>query len=389
MKSLALAYAARNLRTRITTTVLTLLGMVLVTGIFAVVLMLTEGLRQTLAGTGSDNNVVLTRQGTLTETQSTIDRSQANLIETLPGLAADADGRGIVSREVVVLVNLLKKGTNAPANVLIRGTTANGLMMRGQAKIVDGRMFRSGTSEIIVGNGILRNHQGTTVGSRLSFGLREWTIVGIFDAGTSGFNSEIWGDSEQMMQAFRREAFSSVIGRLRDAEALGELSAGISKDQRLKLEFKRESVFYADQAEKLANFIDIFGKTITAVFSIAAIIGAMITMYSSVANRTREVGTLRALGFGQVAIVGVFLWEAVLLGLVSGFLGLIAAAGTQFLEVSTTNFQTFAEISFRLRLSPTIVIQVLVFSVFMGILGGVLPAIRAARLEIVDALRAA
>ncbi|HEY1101984.1 MAG TPA: ABC transporter permease [Burkholderiaceae bacterium] len=388
MNSLAIAYAARNLRARKITTLLTVVGMVLVAGIFAVVLMLTEGLRQTLAGTGSYNNVVITRQGTLTETQSTIERAQANLIETFPGLAADGDGRGIVSREVVVLVNLLKKGTNTPANVLIRGTTPNGLAMRSQAHIVSGRMFRPGTSEIIVGNGIFRNHQGTTIGSKLSFGLREWTVVGVFDAGTSGFNSEVWGNTEQMMQAFRREAFSSVIGRLRDSGAMDELVAAIRADQRLKLELKRESIFYADQAEKLSNFIDIFGKTITAVFSIAAIIGAMITMYSSVANRTREIGTLRALGFGQRAIVGVFLCEAVLLGVVAGCLGLSLASGAQWVEVSTTNFQTFSEISFRLSLTPAIGFQVLAFSVFMGVLGGVLPAVRAARLEIVDALRA-
>jgi len=212
-------------------------------------------------------------------------------------------------------------------------------------------------------------------------------VVGVFDAGGSGFDSEIWGDSEQMMQAFRRQAYSSLVVGLRDAGSYALFDEALQRQPQLKLDTKREVQFYADQSENLANFISILGQTITIIFSLGAIIGAMITMYASVANRTREIGTLRALGFRRGNIVMAFIQEAMLLGLVAGVFGLIAAAFMQRIEISTTNVQTFSEVVFRLILTPGIAVEVLLFSVLMGVLGGVLPAVRASRLEIVDALR--
>ncbi|TXI90141.1 MAG: FtsX-like permease family protein, partial [Cupriavidus sp.] len=221
----------------------------------------------------------------------------------------------------------------------------------------------------------------------LSFGLRSWTVVGIFDAGSSGFNSEIWGDSEQMMQAFRRTAYSSVIAGLQDVGSYDRFAELLSQQPKLKVDIKRENRFYADQSEKMSDFISILGETITVIFSIGAIIGAMITMYASVANRTREIGTLRALGFRRGNIVMAFLKEAMLLGLGAGVIGLLLASLTQMIQISTTNVQTFSEVVFNLVMTPEIVLDVLIFSVLMGVLGGVLPAFRASRLEIVDALR--
>ena len=384
---LSLSYVARNLMARKLTTILTASGMALVVFVFATVLMMAEGLRQTLGGTGSANNVVVIRQGSQTEVQSTVTREQANLIETLPGLATGADGQARISREVLVLVNLPRRDGSGLANVVVRGTTAHGLEMRPQAKLVAGRIFKPDSSEIIVGSGIAHGKIALKLGDTLNFGLRAWTVVGIFDAGSSGFNSEIWGDSEQMMQAFRRNAYSSVIVGLRDAGSYDRFAEFLSQQPKLKVDIKRENRFYADQSEKMSDFISILGETITVIFSIGAIIGAMITMYASVANRTREIGTLRALGFRRGNIVMAFLKEAMLLGLTAGVIGLLLASLTQMIQISTTNVQTFSEVVFNLVMTPEIVLDVLLFSILMGVLGGVLPAVRASRLEIVDALR--
>lgn len=386
-QGLSLSYVARNLIARKLTTLLTASGMALVVFVFATVLMMAEGLRQTLGGTGLPSNVIVIRQGSQTEVQSTVSREQANLIATLPGLASDADGQARVSREVLVLVNLPRQDGGGLANVVVRGTTEVGLSLRPQAKLVSGRLFRPGSSEIVVGSGMTRGKVGLQIGDSLSFGLRQWTVVGIFDAGHSGFDSEIWGDAGQMLQAFRRGAYSSLVVGLQDAASYARFAEALAQQPSLKVDIKPENRFYADQSEKLADFIGILGKTITVIFSIGAIIGAMITMYASVANRTREIGTLRALGFRRGNIVMAFLKEAMLLGLVAGVIGLAFASLTQLVEISTTNVQTFSEVVFGLVLTPDIVLDVLLFSVLMGVLGGVLPALRASRLEIVDALR--
>lgn len=316
-----------------------------------------------------------------------MDRNQANTIGLLPGLATDIRGRSMVSGEVLVLVNMPHKASRGLANVVVRGTTAQGLALRPQARIVAGRRFRADSSEIIVGSGLARGKVGLHIGDTVTFGLRGWMVVGVFDAGNSGFDSEIWGASEQMMQAFRRQSFSSVIVELVDTDSYEPFKSALTQRSQSKLDVKRERLFYADQSEKLADFISILGKTITVVFSVGAIIGAMITMYASVANRTREIGTLRALGFRRTNIIMVFLQEAMLLGFFAGVAGVIAAMFMQRVEISTTNMQTFSEVVFRLILTPGIAGQALLFSVFMGILGGTLPALRASRLEIVDALR--
>jgi len=385
---LSISYVARNLIARKLTTLLTAGGMALVVFVFATVLMMAEGLRHTLGGTGEYNNLVIIRQGSQTEVQSTVDRDQAATLEALPGLATDSHGQALASGEVLVLVNMPRKSSRGAAaglaNVVVRGTTPQGLALRPQARIVAGRQFQPGSSEIIVGSGLAKGKIGLGI---VSFGMRSWTVVGLFDAGGSGFDSEIWGDSEQMMQAFRRQSFSSLIVGLRDAGSYETFSAALAEHPQLKLDIKRERLFYADQSEKLADFISILGETITIVFSVGAIIGAMITMYASVANRTREIGTLRALGFRRGNIVSAFLQEAMLLGFFAGVGGLVAAAFMQLVEISTTNVQTFSEVVFRLILTPGIALQVLLFSMFMGVLGGVLPAVRASRLEIVDALR--
>jgi putative ABC transport system permease protein len=384
-----LSYVARNLWARRVTTLLTAGGLALVVFVFATVLMLDAGLKQTLVATGEEDNVVAIRKGAGTEIQSGITRPQAAVIETHPAVALGADGRPLASKETVVLIALKKAGTAKPSNVVIRGVSPAGFTLRPQVRLAQGRLFAPGSTEIVVGAAIARGFEGVRVGERLRFAQRDWTIVGAFDAGASGFDSEIWGDADQLMQAFRRVAYSSVIVRLANVADFDRLRADVDADPRLTNEVKRERVFYSDQSRALSTFITVLGLTLTAVFSVGAMLGAMITMYASVANRVAEIGTLRALGFRRGAVLGAFLIESLLLGAAGGLAGLAAASLMQFASFSTINFQTFADLSFKFLLTPAIVLQTLLFSLAMGLAGGFLPALRAARLEIVDALRAA
>jgi putative ABC transport system permease protein len=382
-------YILRNLATRKLTTALTAGGMALVVYVFATVLMLAAGLKETLVSTGQDDNIVVIRRSAQTEVQSGVDRAQAAIVESLPEIATGEDGQKLLSKEPVVLISLPKRDSGKPSNVVIRGVMPAGITLRPQVRIVEGRMFRPGMSEIIAGRAIANGFQGAGVGETMRFASRDWTVVGVFDAGRTGFDSEAWGDSEQLLQAFRRLAFSSVIFRLADPGRYDAVKANLESDPRLTLEAKRETQFYAEQSEALAKFISYLGTTISVIFSIGAIIGAMITMYASVASRTAEIGTLRALGFSRTAILIAFLVEALLLGLVGGIVGLLAASAMQVVSISTVNFQTFAELAFRFTLTPMIVVNSLLFALLMGFVGGFLPAARAARMKIVDALRAA
>jgi putative ABC transport system permease protein len=382
------SYALKNLGARKVTTGLTAAGMAMVVFVFATVLMLQEGLRKTLVDTGSDDNVVVTRRSSGTEVQSAIDRAQAGVIESQPEIAYGEDGRARVSKETVVLITLQKRDSDKRSNVVIRGLGEQGTGLRQQVHIVEGRMFRPGSAEIVTGRSIADRFRGARVGERLRFGTREWSVVGTFDANRSGFDSEIWGDAEQLMQAFRRPVFSSLILKLADASKFDVLKQRLESDPRLTVEAKREAVFYAEQSEVLANFIGYLGLTLSIIFSIGATIGAMITMYASVASRTAEIGTLRALGFRRSGVLAVFLLEAILLGLGGGALGLGLASFMQFFTISTMNWQSFAELAFSFRLNSAIVTKALCFAVAMGLAGGFLPAMRASKLNIVDALRA-
>ncbi|MCO5125039.1 MAG: ABC transporter permease [Rhizobacter sp.] len=389
MKAIPLSYIARNLWVRRVTTLLTAGGMALVVFVFATVLMMGEGIRATLVATGQPDNVLVLRKGAGAEINSGIARSQAAIVESLPGIATNAQGERLVSKEPVVLNTLPKRSNGKPSNVTVRGTSALGMELRPQVRIVEGRMFRPGTSEIIAGRAVANGFQGAALGETLRFAQRDWKVVGVFDAGKTGFDSEIWGDADQMMPAFRRNAYSTVVLRLADAASFDRLKDAIDADPRLKLDVKREAAFYAEQSEGLVTFIRILGLSLSIIFSIGAIVGAMITMFAAVAQRTGEIGTLRALGFRRSAVLVAFLGESLLLALVGGVIGLAAASGMQAVNISTMNFQTFSELAFQFRLTPGIVSSSLQFALAMGFVGGFIPAWRASRLRIVDCLREA
>lgn len=385
--AIPLMYSVRNMWTRKLTTVLTVAGMSLVVFVFAAVLMLAQGLRKTLVQTGSYDNVVVIRKSAESEVQSGVERLQASIIETSPEIAVDSDGKPLVAKELVVLITLPKRGTDKPSNVVIRGIGEKSMVLRPQVKLIQGRMPRPGSSEIIAGSSIARRFAGGGLGESLRFAMREWSVVGIFDAGNTGYSSEIWGDVNQLMQAFRRPAYSSILLRLRESSAFDRVKRTVENDPRLSLEALRETRYYEKQSEIMAKFLRILGITLTLIFSTGAILGAMITMYTAVANRVSEIGTLRAIGFQRRSILFAFLAESLALGGLGGIIGLVSASFLQLFTVSTLNFQTFSELAFTFSLTSEIALAAFGFSLFMGFVGGVLPAVRAARMNIVEALR--
>ncbi len=385
--SLLFFYSLRNLLTRRLTTILTALGMALVVFVFASIIMLAEGLQKTLVETGSSNNVVILRRSAETEVQSRIDRHQASVLETLSEIALNEDGQRMIAKELLVLITMQKKYSEGIANVIIRGISKQSFALRPQVKLMIGRMPRWGTSEIVVGQSVAKRFKNSGLQETLYFAMRPWNIVGVFDAGETGFSSEIWGDADQLMQSFRRHTYSSVIFRLRYTNLFEGLKKDISKDPRLTLSTIREKDYYLKQSETMATFLRILGISLTLIFSLGAMVGAMITMYAAVANRTAEIGTLRALGFQRKSILFTFLLESLILGFFGGCAGLVFASFLQLITISTMNFQTFSELAFSFTITSGIIIKSMLFSIFMGFVGGVLPAFKASRMNIVDSLR--
>ena len=384
-----LKYIVRSSISRRLTTVITMLGVALVVFVFSAVLMMANGVQKTLRSTGSDDNMIVVRKAAMSEIMSILDREAAGIIVNLPQVARAADGRPMSSKEVVVIINLNKLGAAGISNVTVRGVEEAAFQLRPQVRIVQGRMFRWGAREVIAGAGITTRFVGAQIGEQVKFGGDLWTVVGIFDAEGSGFDSELWGDLNQIADAFKRTSLSTVTLRLKNPDEFAEVIAAFEADNRLQyFAPKREKKFFEEQSEMMATFIRILGIFITVIFSTGAMIGAMITMYGAVANRTVEIGTLRALGFYRRSILLAFLLESLFLSLGGGLVGLGIASLLQFFTISTLNLGSFSELAFSFALSPSIVAISLGFSLLMGFIGGFLPAVGAARLNIIQALRA-
>ncbi len=382
-------YVLRSSSSRRLTTVITMFGIALVVFVFTAVLMMANGIQETLRSTGSDDNIVVARKAAMSEIMSIIDREAAGIITNMSQVARAADGRPLSSKEVVVIINLAKLGAAGISNVTVRGVEETALQLRPQVRIVEGRMFKWGAREIIAGAGITKRFAGAQIGQRIKFGGDLWNVVGIFDTGGTGFDSEIWGDLNQVADAFKRQSLSTVTFRIKNPDDLNDLVNAYESDNRLQYFIpKREKKFFEEQSEMMAQFIRILGLFITVIFSTGATIGAMITMYGAVANRTVEIGTMRALGFYRRSILLAFLAEALVLSFAGGALGLGLASLLQFFTISTLNFGSFSELAFSFALSPSIIAASLGFSLLMGLIGGFLPAVRAARLDIIQALRA-
>lgn len=382
-------YTLRNFSSRLLTTVITIFGIALVVFVFAAVLMMAYGIQKTLIATGSEENVIVVRKSSQGEISSIVMNETANIILTLPYVAKGPDGRPLASTEPVVIINLDKK-EGGISNVTVRGVLPQAFTLRPEVKLKEGRMFNTGARELIVGASIRKRFKGADIGDIAKFAGDNWTIVGALDSEGSGYDSEMWGDAVQLQDAFnRRGAFQSITFRLTRTEDFAALQQEFERDNRLnQFEPKIERKYFEEQSELMATFIRILGIFITVIFSAGATIGAMITMYAAVAHRTVEIGTLRALGFRRRSVMAAFLVESLMLALVGGVAGLLLASVLQWFRVSTLNFGSFTELEFSFALSPSIILSSLLFALSMGLIGGFLPSVRAARMNIVNALRA-
>lgn len=381
-------YTFRNFKTRKLTAIITVTGVALVVFVFAAALMMAYGVEKTLVATGSPDNVMIIRKSSQGEITSIIDGEAQNIIRALPYIAKSSDGQLLISPEPVVIINLeIKKG--GMSNISVRGVSKVVYQLRPQVKIISGRLFNPSLRELIVGKSINKKFEGTNIGDKIKFAGDLWTIVGIFEANGSGFESEFWGDAKQLLDAFNRgNSVSTLTLKLDDINNFEAFKRAFETEKRLlPFEPKIEQKYFEEQSELLAGFIRILGIFITVIFSFGATIGAMITMYAAVANRTVEIGTLRALGFKRRSILAAFLFESLLISIIGGVIGIFLASFLQFFSISTLNWNSFAELAFSFSLSPSIVVSALIFAIFMGILGGFLPSVRASRLNIVSALR--
>ncbi len=382
------SYTIRSIIKYKMTSVLTILGLGLVVFVFCASRMLTHGLTETLVSSGTEGNAVVIRQASQTEVQSIIDYEQARIVSTFPEVATDENGSPLATNEIYVLITLKKLESGKEGNVVVRGVTANSMKLRPMISLAEGRMWEDAGSEIIVGRSLSERFPQCVIGGQIRFGARDWTVVGIFDAQGTGNDSEVWCDLEQAGDAFRRPVYSSVTFRLADTSQFEALKAKIEDDRRLPLEVLHEKDYYERQSRTFSTFIGITGGVISVIFSLGAIVGAMITMYAAVANRTKEIGTLRALGFKRFNILVSFLFEALVISLLGAVVGILGAYFLRFVRVSTTNWDTFSELAFNFEISTDIVISAVIFAVVMGIVGGFLPAVRASRMKIVEAFRA-
>jgi putative ABC transport system permease protein len=380
-------YNLRSMIVRKGTAAMTAGGIAMVVAVFVMTLAIAQGFRATLVASGSPGNAIVLRKSATAETVSAVLRPDVPIIDSLPQIARSPDGRVLSSPELVTILALPRVTDNQPANVPARGVGPRAFEVRETLKIVEGRRFAPGTREVNVGRLAVGRFKGLTIGSDLKFGSNTWKVVGVFTAEDAAFESEIWGDVDVMMPALQRNGYQSITVKLSDPSMFDSFKAAVEGDPRLYLQPRRELDYYVEQSQAMTTVIRVFGTFVTLILSIGAMFGAMNTMYAAVAYRTREIGTLRALGFSRFRIVTAFLAESIALAVVGGVLGCILALPVHGLSTGTTNFSSFSEVAFKFKITPALMIGGLVFSAVMGAVGGLLPAIRAARIPVARALR--
>jgi putative ABC transport system permease protein len=379
-----------NVPRRLGTSLVVVVGIAGVVGVLVSVLAMGEGFRHTLASTGRPTRVIMLRAGSDAEMSSGVARDQATLLASIPSIARDDQGRPLVSAELFVMVDLPRHGQSDPNNVPVRGVQPAALAIRDEVRIVEGRHYERGVREVIVGRKAARQFAGLAVGSRIAFRDSDWTVVGTFESGGDVHESEIWADAEVAMSAFRRTGFQSVTATLADASPAGlaALKTAIARDRRLSINVLREPEYYAKQASILSRLIGVLGYSVAAFMAIGATFGALTCMYSAIASRQTEIATLRAIGFGGAPVVVSVMIEALALALVGGAVGGgLAYVYCDGASLSTLNFNTFSQVAFDFRVTRGLLAQGLVWAVLIGLVGGLLPAIRAARLPVTAALR--
>ena len=381
------SYNLRSMLVRKGTAAMTAMGIAMVVAVFVMTLAIAQGFRATLVASGSPQNAIVLRKSATAETTSAVSKSDVPIVETLPQVARAADGRPLASPELVTIIALPRYSDNQPANVPVRGVGPKAFEVRDGLTIVDGRRFAFGSREINVGRLAMGRFKGLTLGSDVRFGSTTWKVVGVFTAGDAAFESEVWGDVDLLAPAFQRNDYQSITVRLTDPSAFDAFKAAVGGDPRMYLQPQREQDYYAEQSRALTTVIRVFGTFVTLILAIGAVFGAMNTMYAAVAYRTREIGTLRALGFPPFRIVTAFLAESIALALIGGVIGCALALPVHGLSTGTTNFSSFSEVAFKFRITPALLAGGMVFAGLMGAAGGLLPAIRAARIPVARALR--
>lgn len=383
-----LKYNFRNLIVRRTTTLMTALSITATVVVFVALMALAQGIETSLAATGDPLNVLVMREGSQSEGVSFIDRDAYQIIRYLHGIAKDKNGNPWVDPELIILINFARRGQKQGANVTIRGVGPNGPSLRPDFHMIAGRYFRPGLREVIVSKQISERFQNCSLGDKIKFAKGYWTVVGIFEAGRSAYNSEMWTDVNDLAQDFDRTQYSDVIVRAESASAVHEIENEANNDRRLHLKTLTELEYYEAQTQTAAP-IKAFGIFIAVLMAIGAAFAAMNTMYAAVARRTREIGTLRAIGFSRRSILISFIVESVVIAVLGGVIGCLLALPLNGVTTGTTNFATFSEMTFRFNVTPALFITGVVFAAFMGLLGGFFPAWRASHENIVTALRSA
>lgn len=386
--SVPVSYNFRSIKARWSSTIVAILGIAGTVGVFVAVLSLAKGFKATLVASGSPGNALVMRAGSPSEMMGGVTLDSVRVVQDAPGVARDASGP-LVTQEMVGVMPFPLISTDTDANVQVRGVSPNVLRVRTFVKIIQGRMFQSGLSELVAGKNASHTYKGLTLGNTVNFGGGQWKVVGIFDAGGSAFDSEVWCDGTILQRLMKRppDIFQSVTAHLTSPEAFQQFKDAVTSDPRMNVDVTREIDYYAKQSTVMTRLITVLGGLVAAIMAIGAIFGALNTMYSAVAERGREIATMRAVGFSTSNVILSFLFEALLIALVGGIIGCLAVLPLNGLTTQTMNFQTFSSLAFAFKITFGLLLMGVLFGVVMGILGGMLPAIRAAVRPVAVALR--
>jgi ABC-type lipoprotein release transport system permease subunit len=385
--AIPISYNVRSVLRRPWSTLATAVGIGLVVAILVLALALAHGFQQSVVATGSARNALVMRTGADSELTSGIDQAGASILRGLTDVALGPGGHPLVTSDMVVLINQERTGGKGSSNVTIRGVDHEGMVLRDRVKITAGRMFEPGAAELVVGSRIATRFVGFGLGDQVKLGQRAFTVVGVFEAGGTAFESEVWGDVAILSPVLRGGGYSSVTFRMKDPARFAALKKQLEADPRLGVQVQREDVYYANQSDGLATTIRIAGVFIVLIMAVGAIFAAMNTMFAAVGARTREIATLLTLGFGPLAVMTSFVLESVIVALVGGVVGCLLALPINGMATSTTNFATFSEIAFAFQLTPSILLIGLGFAFVLGVVGGILPAWKASRLPLAAAMR--
>lgn len=382
-------YNLRSIKVRWASTLVAVISIAGVVAVFIAVLAMAQGFRKTLIASGSSDNAIILRGGATTEMESALTLEQVKILQDIPGISRDASGNALLSPEVVVIAAFPMKSSGTDANVQVRGVSEIVLQIRTNVKLAEGRMFQTGLNELIIGKNAAAAYSGFELNKTIDFGGSHWLVTGIFDAGGTSFDSELWCDSTILNQTYKRppNIYQSATARLISPGEFDTFKNTITSDPRLTVSTERETAYYAKQSEMVSMLIRILGFLVASVMAIGAIFGAINTMYSAVSARSVEIATLRALGFRSRHVILSFILESIFISVIGGIIGILLILPINNKAASTLNWQTFSQISFSFLITPGLMMKGLVFALVMGFLGGLFPAVRAAKLPIAPALR--